>query len=129
MNTNYGFAFTFALGLFSAACGGAEAGFKEPISAEAKNAPLPPPSPPGRGFDNDHRWQIADPAAVKVLENTSFGEQEIEQFWLRKGWHLTQKEDRYLETVDRLAGEGTIKKTAHWAMTPYTPVYAAQETV
>ncbi|HEY8078237.1 MAG TPA: hypothetical protein VIF62_29115 [Labilithrix sp.] len=120
-------------GFFVCACAGEAFTPREPASpanVEPKNAPPPEPAAePGRSFDEARRWELTDPTAVKALQNTPFGEQEIKEFWARKGWRLTQKEDRYLAAIDRLVQEGAIKKTAHWSRTPFTPVYTANQSI
>jgi hypothetical protein len=82
---------------------------------------------PGRKFEPEQRWDLSEEAAVRKLKGTPFGEQEITEFWTRKGWRLTKKEERYMSTVDTLAAEGKIKKTAHWSQTPFNGVYETQE--
>ncbi len=84
---------------------------------------------PGRAFDNAHRWDLADPAAAKILRGTAFGEKEITEFWTKKGWRLTKHEDRYMTEVASLAAAGKVKQVTHWAQTPYNGVYQAQENV
>jgi hypothetical protein len=121
--------FTF-IALLAASCAN-EPSIREPLApVEAKNSlPKKPESPPGRAFDQEHRWDIVDSTAVKALMNTPWGEQEMLEFWTRKGWHLTQTEDRYFETIGDLERRGSIKKTAHWSMCPFTGVYTASEPV
>ncbi len=84
---------------------------------------------PGRTFDPAHRWDLSDPAAVKALEGTSFGEKEIREFWTKKGWRLTKHEDRYMAEVDTLLAANKIKLATHWAQTPYNGVYQSLEPV
>lgn len=104
---------------------------REPVSpVEAKNSPpAPPPEPPGKSFDPEHRWDLSDPAAVKALSGTPFGEQEISEFWVRKGWRLTLKEERYAARIEQLLANQRVKKASHWAMTPFTPVYETTEPI
>jgi hypothetical protein len=91
---------------------------------EHKEGTAPSPEP-GREFSQDQRWELSDPVAVKALQNTAFGEQEIKEFWTRKGWRLTKHEERYMTQVDALVAEGKIKKSGHWAQTPFNGVYTA----
>ena len=116
------------LSLLAASCA-SEPSLHESVSpVEAKNSmPAPPQEPPGRAFDQDHRWELSDPTAVHALSGTPFGEQEISEFWVRKGWRLTQKEDRYNAAIEQLLADRKIKRTTHWSMTPFTPVYESQE--
>jgi len=118
------------LSLFEISCA-SEPSLRESVSpVEARNStPPPPPEPPGKSFDPAHRWDLSDPAAVKALSNTPFGEQEISEFWVRKGWRNTQKEDRYAARIEQLLADQTIKKTTHWALTPFTPVYATNQEI
>jgi hypothetical protein len=101
------------------ACGGGLS-LSEPSSPSSKNAPQPEP---GQKFDAEHRWEIADPIAVKKLQGTPFGEQEINEFWVRKGWRLTKHEERYLATVAELVRQAKITKISHWGQTPFEPIY------
>lgn len=83
------------------------------------------PNPFGRNVDKNERWAFSDPQAVKDLQGTVFGEQEIEEFWLRKGWKLTKREEGYFATIDALTRDGYITKVTRWATCPYNPVYQA----
>ncbi len=124
--------FLFSLSVGACESGGAMREAASPRDAdEAKEAhehkkPIEPIEP-GRKFEAGERWTLSDPTAVKALRDTAFGEQEIVEFWTRKGWRLTRKEERYMDTVDLLAKEGRIKKTAHWSQTPFNAVYEAQQ--
>ena len=99
-----------------------------PTSRSAKTEAIATPEP-GRAFDPAHRWDLADPEAAKQLRGTAFGEKEITEFWTKKGWRLTKHEERYMAAVDKLVAEGKIKKTTHWAQTPYNGVYQSQQDV
>ncbi len=127
--------FPVVLVLFAATSCANEPSMREPASPttspreageehESKPAPL---VEPGRKFEPEERWSLSDPSAVRTLKGTPFGEQEINEFWTRKGWRLTRKEERYMETVAELEKAGRIKKTAHWSQTPFNGVYEAQE--
>lgn len=83
------------------------------------------PNPFGRTVVRSERWSFSDPQAVKDLQETPFGEQEIEEFWVRKGWKLTKREEAYFATIDALARDGYITKVSRWAKCPYNPVYQA----
>ena len=112
-----------AIGLLAAApvlgCGSALS-MTEPSAPSSKNAAQPEP---GQKFDPEHRWDIADPIAIKKLQGTPFGEQEINEFWVRKGWRLTKHEERYLATVAELVRQAKITKISHWGQTPFEPIY------
>ena len=88
-----------------------------------------PAAEPGRQFDSARRWDLSDPAAVKTLKGTSFGEKEIAEFWTKKGWRLTKHEDAYMAEIDTLLAAGKIKLATHWAQTPYNGVYQALEPI
>ena len=112
--------------LLAASCA-SEPSLREAVApvAAKESTPPPPSEPPGQSFDQAHRWDLSDPTAVTALSGTPFGEQEISEFWVRKGWRLTQKEDRYNASIEQLLLEGKIKKTTHWSQTPFPPVYTA----
>ena len=78
---------------------------------------------PGRRYEAEQRWELSDPIAVKALQGTPFGEQEITEFWTRKGWRLTKHEERYMAQIDQLIAEGKLTKAGHWAQTPFNDVY------
>lgn len=90
-----------------------------PTAAQAR------PNPFGRTVVRSERWSFSDPQAVKDLQETPFGEQEIVEFWVRKGWKLTKREEAYFGTLDALARDGYITKVSRWAKCPYNPVYQA----
>jgi hypothetical protein len=103
------------------ACGGmGETSIQEPASPAKKNALTPEP---GRKYDQEHRWELTDPRATRKLEGTQWGEQEITEFWTRKGWRLTKHEEHYMATVDDLARSGKVVKISHWGMVPFDPIY------
>lgn len=90
----------------------------------------PPASPgrkdePGRKFSEDERWSLTHPQAVKDLRETAFGEKEIDEFWTRKGWRVTKREERYLAEVQALVEEGAVTPISRWFQVPYAPVYQA----
>lgn len=82
-------------------------------------------NPFGRKVSKEERWAFSDPKAVTDLQGTAFGEQEIDEFWTRKGWKLTKREENYLATLDALARDGYVTKISRWAKCPYNPVYQA----
>ena len=84
-----------------------------------------PPFEPGRKVSEAERWFLSDARARRDLEGTPFGEQEIREFWLRKGWQMTKREEQYQADVKRLLQEGRIEYVSRWAVCPYTPVYRA----
>lgn len=90
-----------------------------PASSPASQNPF------GRKIIASERWTLSDPQAVSDLQGTPFGEQEINEFWTRKGWKLTKREEAYLATVDALLRDGYITKVSRWAKCPYNPVYQA----
>ncbi|HEY8078238.1 MAG TPA: hypothetical protein VIF62_29120 [Labilithrix sp.] len=106
------------------ACGASacasEPALHEPAAPEHKNAIN---GEPGRKFDPEHRWDLTDPAAVKKLEGTQWGEQEINEFWTRKGWRLTKHEERYMATVADLVRQGKVTKISHWGMCPFDSIW------
>ncbi|MBS2012524.1 MAG: hypothetical protein JST00_06545 [Deltaproteobacteria bacterium] len=82
-------------------------------------------NPFGRKVQPSERWSFSDPQAVKDLQGTTFGEQEIEEFWLRKGWKLTKREEAYFAMVDTLTRDGYVTKVSRWSKCPYNPIYQA----
>lgn len=77
----------------------------------------------GRLIPNEERWFLSDPDAVRDLRNTQFGEQEIREFWVRKAWRTTPREERYLAQTAAMKKEGLISVVSRWSTTPFAPVY------
>jgi hypothetical protein len=90
-----------------------------PASAVAPDVEL------GRSVSQSDRWNITAAQARKDLEGTSFGEQEISEFWTRKGWRLTKKEERYMMELEVLVRSGSATPLSRWAQTPFSNVYQA----
>lgn len=83
----------------------------------------------GRRYAFDERWSLTDPKARKDLEGTKFGEQEIKEFWTRKGWRLTEREEQYFAKTEQLYKEGQLTIVSRWYQVPYSPVYQTLEPV
>ena len=83
----------------------------------------------GRKFSFDERWALTDPKSRKDLEGTKFGEQEIKEFWTRKGWRLTQREEAYFARTEQLFKAGQLTIVSRWYQVPYSPVYQTLEPV
>ena len=84
---------------------------------------------PGRRISMDERWILTDPKAVAELQGTKWGEQEITEFWTRKGWRLTQREERYLAEVESLVARGVLTPVTRWTSCPYSVVYQTLDRV
>jgi hypothetical protein len=85
--------------------------------------------PLGKKYAQGERWALTDAVARKELEGTKFGEQEILEFWTRKGWHLTQREEQYFANTEQLYREGKLTIVSRWYQVPYSPVYQTIEPV
>lgn len=83
----------------------------------------------GATITNDQRWVLSDPRSVGDLEGTAFGEREITEFWTRKGWRLTRREERFLADVGELAKTGVVTRVSRWATCPFAPVYQTLKSV
>lgn len=83
----------------------------------------------GRVVAKSDRWFIAESGARKELEDTKFGEQEIKEFWTRKGWRTTPREERYLAECAALLEAGKLAVASPWSTCPFDPVYQALESV
>lgn len=84
-----------------------------------------PKDEPGAKVAEDDRWFLSDAQSVKDLRGTAFGEKEIKEFWTRKGWRLTKREERYLAAVNALVEEGAVSQVSRWSKVPFSPVYQA----
>lgn len=83
----------------------------------------------GRQITNDERWILTDPQAVNDLRNTKFGEMEIREFWARKAWRTTPREERFLAQIEQLKKEGAVSVISRWSTTPFDPVYQTLQPV
>lgn len=77
----------------------------------------------GRVIPFEQRWFLAEKDAVRDLANTKFGEQEIKEFWVRKAWRTTPREERYFAQCEALMREGAISVVSRWSTCPFDPVY------
>ena len=84
---------------------------------------------PGRRVSTAERWMLTDPKAIGELENTTFGEREITEFWARKGWRLTKREEWYLAEVAALVERGALTPISRWNTCPFPIVYQTLERV
>jgi hypothetical protein len=83
----------------------------------------------GRTVPKEDRWFIAEKDAAAELKNTKFGEQEIKEFWVRKGWRTTPREERYLVQCQKLLAEHAISVVSRWSTCPFDPVYLALQPI
>ncbi len=83
----------------------------------------------GRTIARDDRWFMAEPDAQRDLKGTKFGEQEIREFWTRKAWRTTPREERYLAQTEALAKEGAISIVSRWSTCPFDPVWQTLQPV
>lgn len=77
----------------------------------------------GRKIPREDRWFLADAQARRDLEGKPFGEQEIVEFWTRKGWRTTALEERYFAQCKALVEDGSITAVSRWSTCPFDPVY------
>lgn len=83
----------------------------------------------GEKIDPSRRWALSDRVAVGQLSGTEFGEQEITEFWTRKGWRMTKREELYLAQVAELEEAGALTPVSRWSGCPYATVYQALQRV
>ncbi len=83
----------------------------------------------GREIAKEDRWFLADAEAKRELAGTTFGEQEMREFWSRKGWRTTPREERYFAECKRLLDQRALRSASHWATCPFDPVYRALKPV
>lgn len=77
----------------------------------------------GRQVSKDERWILTEPDALRDLKGTKFGEQEIREFWARKGWRTTPREERYLAQTAAFMKDSGISIVSRWSTCPFAPVY------
>ncbi len=83
----------------------------------------------GREIRQEDRWVLSEERAIKDLKDTKFGEQEIQEFWLRKNWRTTPLEERYLVQCAALIRDKAISVVSRWATCPFDPAYQTHEDV
>lgn len=83
----------------------------------------------GRTIPREERWFVAEPSARKELAGTKFGEREMQEFWSRKGWRTTPREERYFAQCAQLVAEGKLVVSSPWSTCPFGPVYRTVEPV
>lgn len=98
-------------------------------SGVAVAAPAVPDPIPGEKVDASRRWVLSDPAAIEKLSGTEFGEREITEFWVRKGWRTTKREELFLTQVAELQSAGAITPVTRWGGCPYATVYQTLQRV
>ena len=76
----------------------------------------------------DRRF-MSEERAIKDLKDTKFGEQEINEFWLRKNWRTTPLEERYLAQCAALLRDKSISVVSRWATCPFDAAYQTHEPV
>lgn len=99
------------------------------VGGSAAAVPVVPDPVPGEKIDPSSRWALSDRAAVTQLSGTQFGEQEITEFWTRKGWRMTKREELYLAQVTELEAGGALTPVSRWSGCPYATVYQALQRV
>ena len=83
----------------------------------------------GRTLTKEDRWSITEPDARRELSGTQFGEKEINDFWKRKAWRTTPREERYFAQCEHLVKEGAIAPITRWSTCPFLPVYQTLQPV
>jgi hypothetical protein len=83
----------------------------------------------GRQIPHEERWFLTEPDAVRDLKGTKFGEQEIREFWTRKAWRTTPREERYVAQCAQLKKEGAISVVSRWSTCPFDPVWQTLQPV
>jgi hypothetical protein len=93
------------------------------VGGSAAAVPATPDPVLGEKIEPARRWAVSDRVAVEHLSGTQFGEQEINEFWLRKGWRMTKREELYLAQVAELEAAGALTPVSRWSGTPFATVY------
>lgn len=99
------------------------------VGGSAAAVPATPDPVPGEKIDPSRRWALSDRAAVAQLSGTEFGEQEIAEFWARKGWRMTKREELYVAQVAELEAAGALTPISRWSGCPYATVYQTLQRV
>jgi hypothetical protein len=99
------------------------------VGGSASAVPATPDPVFGEKIDRSRRWAVSDRDAVEQLSGTQFGEQEIIEFWTRKGWRMTKREELYLAQVAELEAAGALTPVSRWSGCPYATVYQTLQRV
>ena len=99
------------------------------MPALARSAVLVGHNAKARDVRPEDRWFMSEEQAIKDLKDTKFGEQEINEFWLRKNWRTTPLEERYLAQCAALRQDKAISVVSRWATCPFDAAYQTHEDV
>lgn len=99
------------------------------MPALARSAVLVGHNAKARDVRREDRWFMSEEQAIKDLKDTKFGEQEINEFWLRKNWRTTPMEERYLAQCAALRRDKAISVVSRWSTCPFDAAYQTHEDV
>lgn len=99
------------------------------MPALARSAVLVGHNAKARDIRAEDRWFMSEEQAIKDLKDTKFGEQEINEFWLRKNWRTTAIEERYLAQCAALRRDKAISVVSRWSTCPFDAAYQTHEDV
>lgn len=94
------------------------------------SASLPPVGP--AHVSHQERWRLTTERARAQLHaqgRTHWAEDELEEMWRHKGWHLSPEEQRYLAETADLQRQGAISADAFLLECPFNPVWTAHHPV
>lgn len=92
----------------------------------------PPPASQGRAIAPSERWLLSSGMARERLRGegrTGWGEDELDELWGNKNWHLSAEEARFLAETAELERQGAIRAESYMAECPFDPVWAANQPV
>lgn len=99
------------------------------VGGSAAAVPATPDPVFGEKIEPARRWVVSDRIAVEQLSGTEFGEMEITEFWTRKGWRMTKREELYLAQVAELEAAGALTPVSRWSGCPFSTVYQTLQRV
>jgi hypothetical protein len=103
-----------------------------PASARRGHRPPPPPVGQGRTITRAERWLLTSGVARERLRNegrTYWAEDELNELWENKDWHLSAKEAQFLAETADLERQGAIRAESYMAECPFDPVWVTTRPV
>lgn len=94
--------------------------------------PPPPAVSQGRAIARTERWLLTSGVARERLRGegrTDWGEDELNELWENKNWHLSAEEARFLAETAELERQGAIRAESYMAECPFDPVWATTSPV
>lgn len=95
----------------------------DPIKTYVVDRIIPNIPTVGRLIQEDVKWCFTEREAMRDLRGTKLGEAEMKEFWARKGWRTTKRQDEFFDTCAQLQKTGAISIVTRWSKCPFDPIF------